>query len=60
MISTGESSISRRKTCRSATLSKINPTWTEMDANPVLRSKRPATNLLSHGTANKTLRMHDI
>jgi hypothetical protein len=33
-------------------LSTINPTWTESGSNPGLRSERPATNRLSHGTAN--------
>jgi hypothetical protein len=41
-----------RKTCPSATLSTINPTWTDLGSNPGLRSERPATNRLSHGTAN--------
>jgi hypothetical protein len=39
----------RRKTCPSATLSTINPTWIDPDANPGLRGERPATNDLSHG-----------
>jgi hypothetical protein len=41
----------RRKTCPSATLSTTNPTWTDPGSNPGLRSGRPATNRLSHGTA---------
>jgi hypothetical protein len=41
----------RRKTCSSATLSTTNPTWTDPGSNPILRSERPATNRLSHGTA---------
>jgi hypothetical protein len=38
-------------TCTSATLSTINPTWTDPGSNPGLRGGRPATNRLSHGTA---------
>jgi hypothetical protein len=38
-------------TCRSATLSTTNPTWTDLGSNPGLRGERPATNRLSHGTA---------
>jgi hypothetical protein len=41
----------RRKTCPNATLSTTNPTWTDPESNPGLRSERPATNCLSHGTA---------
>jgi hypothetical protein len=41
----------RIKTCPSATLSTTNPTCTDQGANPGLRSERPATNRLSHGTA---------
>jgi hypothetical protein len=33
-------------------LSNTNSTWTELGANPVLRSERLATNRLSHGSAN--------
>jgi hypothetical protein len=40
-----------RKTCPSANLSTTNPTWTDPGSNPGLRSGRPATNSLSHGTA---------
>jgi hypothetical protein len=36
----------------SATLSTINPTWTDAGSNPGLRSERPNTNRLSHGTAH--------
>jgi hypothetical protein len=39
------------KNLLSATLSTTNPTWTDPGSNPGLRGKRPATNLLSHGTA---------
>jgi hypothetical protein len=41
----------RKKTCPSATLSTTNPTWTDPGSNPGLRSERPETNRLSHGTA---------
>jgi hypothetical protein len=51
MILTGENRRTRRKTCPSATLFTINPTWIDPGANPDLRGKRPATNDLSHGTA---------
>jgi hypothetical protein len=37
----------------SATLSTKNPTWIEPGANPGLRGERPATNRLSHGTAEQ-------
>jgi hypothetical protein len=46
---TGENRNTGRKTCPSATLSTTNPTWTD----PGLRGERPATNRLSHGTAQK-------
>jgi hypothetical protein len=51
MILTGENRRTRRKTCPSATLSTINPTWIEPGANPSLRGERPATNDLRHGMA---------
>jgi hypothetical protein len=50
----------------SATLSTTNPTWIELGANPGLRSERPATNRLSHGTATKNssveylVSVHDV
>jgi hypothetical protein len=40
-----------KENCPSTTLSTINPTLIDPEANPVLRSERPATNSLSHGTA---------
>jgi hypothetical protein len=46
----------RRKTCPSATLSTTNPTWTDPVSNPGLRSGRPASNRLSHGTAKVFLK----
>jgi hypothetical protein len=36
------------KTCPSATLSTINPTWPDPDANPDRRCGKPATNRLSY------------
>jgi hypothetical protein len=48
---TGENRSTRRETCLSATLSTINPTWTNLGSNPGLRGERPATNRLSHGKA---------
>jgi hypothetical protein len=48
---TGETRITREKTCPSATLSTTNPTWTDPGSNSGLRGERPATNRLSHGTA---------
>jgi hypothetical protein len=53
MILTGENRRTRRKTCPSATLSTNDPTWIDPGANPGLRGERPATNHLSHGTAQK-------
>jgi hypothetical protein len=41
----------RRKTCPCASLSTTNPTWIVLGANPGIRDEKPATNLLSHGTA---------
>jgi hypothetical protein len=42
----------RRKACPSATLSTTNPTWIDPGANSGLRGERPASNRLSHGTAD--------
>jgi hypothetical protein len=50
----------RRKTCPSATLSTTNLTWTDPGSNPGLRGKRPATNRLSHGTAQRLTLVMDI
>jgi hypothetical protein len=47
----GKTEVLGGKTCPSATLSAINPTWTDQGSNPGLRGERPATNRLSHGTA---------
>jgi hypothetical protein len=43
---TGENQRTWRKTCPSATMSTIKPTWTD----PGLCSERPTTNRLSHAT----------
>jgi hypothetical protein len=51
---TGENRSTRIKTCPSVTLSTTNPTWTDPGSNPGLRGERPATNRLSHGTADVT------
>jgi hypothetical protein len=51
MISTGENRRTWRKTCPSATLSTTNPTWIDLGAIPGVRGEGPATNDLSHGTA---------
>jgi hypothetical protein len=48
---TGENRSTREKSCPSATLSTINPTWNDPGSNPFLRGERPVTNRLSHGTA---------
>jgi hypothetical protein len=50
MILTGENERTRRKACPNVTLS-TDPTCNDPDANPELRSERPATNRLSHGMA---------
>jgi hypothetical protein len=42
------------KTCPSATLSTINPTWLDLGSNPG-RRRKPATNRLSYGTAELNL-----
>jgi hypothetical protein len=39
------------KTCPSATLSTTHPTWPDPGSNPGRRGGKPATNLLSYGTA---------
>jgi hypothetical protein len=40
-----------QKTCPSATLSAINPTWPDLGSNPGRRGGKPATNRLCYGTA---------
>jgi hypothetical protein len=39
------------KNISSATLSTTNLTWTDPGANAIFHGERPATNRLSHGTA---------
>jgi hypothetical protein len=51
-ILTEENRRTRRKTCSSATLSTTSLTWIDLGANPGLRGEGPATNDLSHGTAD--------
>jgi hypothetical protein len=41
------------KTCPSATLSTTNFTWINLGSNPGRRGRKPVTNSLSDGTANK-------
>jgi hypothetical protein len=53
MILTGENRKTRRKTCPIANLSTTNPTWIDPGANAGLYGERPATNRLSHGTAQR-------
>jgi hypothetical protein len=49
----GKTEVLGEKTCPSATLPTINPTWTDPRSNPGLRGERPETNGLSHGTAKE-------
>jgi hypothetical protein len=51
-VLTGENRRTLTKTCPSATLSTTNLTWTD----PGLRGDKPATNDLSHGTAQEVPR----
>jgi len=46
----GRNRRTRRKTCPSATLSTINPTWTDTGANTGLRDEMPVTNHLNCGS----------
>jgi hypothetical protein len=48
---TGELRSTHRKTCLSATLSTINPTWTGLIFYPGVRGKNLATNCLNKGAA---------
>ena len=54
---TEESRSTRGKICLSATLSTINPTWTDPGSNPGVRGRRPATNRLEpwHGLCRDSL-----
>jgi len=49
----GKAKVLEEKTCPRATLSTTNLTWYDMGPNPGLRSDRPETKRLSHGTAFK-------
>jgi hypothetical protein len=51
MVLTGANRSTRRETCRSATLSNTNPTWTGLELNPGLRVEKPTANSLSHAAA---------
>jgi hypothetical protein len=57
---TGENRSTRRKPCPSATLSTTNPTWTDPGSSTGLRGESPATNCLSHGTANFRIIMNSV
>jgi hypothetical protein len=48
----GDNRSTRGKPYPSANLSTTNSTWTDPGSNPGLRGESPATNRLSHGTAN--------
>ena len=51
MTMTRKDRSTRRKTCPSATLSTINPKYTDLGLSSGLRGDRPATNRLTKGTA---------
>jgi hypothetical protein len=51
IVLTGKNGRTLRETCPSATLSTTNPKWIDPVANRELRCEMPATNRLSHGTA---------
>jgi hypothetical protein len=51
MILTRKNRGTRRRTCPSAALSTMNPTWIDPGANSGLRGERPGSNHLSHVTA---------
>jgi hypothetical protein len=55
----GESDV-LEKTCPSATLSTINPSWLEQVLNPGRRGGRPVTNRLSYGAAFVQERMNQV
>jgi hypothetical protein len=47
----GKPKNSEKETCPRATLSVIDLTWTDIEANPGFRGDRSAANRLSHGMA---------
>jgi hypothetical protein len=47
------------KTCPSATLCTINPTWPDPGLNPARHSGKPATNRLSYGAAKWNRYLND-
>jgi hypothetical protein len=51
MVRTGEYQNTRRKTCPNPTFSAINPTCIVVGSSLGFRAERPATILLSQGTA---------
>jgi hypothetical protein len=51
MILTAENWRTRSQDCPRATLSKTNPTFNALAANPGFRGEKPTTNRLSYGTA---------
>jgi hypothetical protein len=50
-----ENPSTRRKPCPISTLTTRKLTWTDLGSTPVLRGERPATDCLSHRTANLKL-----
>jgi hypothetical protein len=59
MILTGGKPKNSEKNLPTSTLSTTNPTWHDMVANPGLRDESPATNRLSHGTAETTANFYE-
>jgi len=53
MILTRVNRITQRRTCPSATLSTTNPSWPGLGLNSDFHGERPATDRLSHGTAQQ-------
>jgi hypothetical protein len=51
MAPTGNNGSTCTETCASATLSSTDLTWTVLGLNMTLRTERPATDRLSHGSA---------
>jgi hypothetical protein len=49
----GKTEVLLRKISPSTTVSTTNPTLTGLKWNPDIRSQRPATKRLSHGTASE-------
>jgi len=51
MIPTGDSRITGRKPCHSATFSTTYLTWNDLESNSSVPREGPQTNRLNHGTA---------